>query len=621
MCGIAGFAGLGDQADLRSMTRALSHRGPDAESLYSDPCEPVHLGHRRLAVVDLDGGSQPMWTTDSSIGVVFNGEIYNHAELRETLETRGHVFVSDHSDTEVLLHGYRQWGNDLVHHLNGMWAFALYDRAERRMLLSRDRFGQKPLYWWRERGVFAFASELTAIARHHRFEATIDPVAVRKYFGYGFIPAPRSIYRGVHKLPAGCNLTIELPNGKPAIRHWWRFCVEPDAALGHRGQAHLAEQLRERLESAVARRMVADVPVGVLLSGGIDSSSIAAIAARHRKPGELRTFSIGFDQTSFDESRYALSMARYIGSEHRSVRFTASHASGAWSEVASHLDEPMADVSLLPTQLLCGIARRDVTVALSGDGADELFAGYAPFRALRRAQWYQRLVPQPVHRAVMMMIGRLPTSHDYLSWDFKLKRTLGGLSHPPRMWNAAWMAPLAPGEIAELIAEPIDPEELFEEAIDAWDESRRLTLVDRSLQFFTRLYLSDDILTKVDRASMAHGLEVRSPFLDIDLVDLARRIPSAWKLRHGQPKWILRKAVEPWLPAEIAQRTKQGFGIPISSWIAKSTPPFDKQPRSAFARKRLEAHKSRRGDHRLYLYAQWLLDGFQDRHPNENTPA
>ncbi len=613
MCGIAGFAGRGDIADLRAMTRALSHRGPDAENLWSDPSESVFLGHRRLAVVDLAGGSQPMWTADRIVGVVFNGEIYNHAELREDLEARGHRFASDHSDTEVLLHGYRQWGEDLVHHLNGMWAFAIYDRSKRRLLLSRDRFGQKPLYWWRERGVFGFASELSAIEQHSRFDASIDPVAVQKYFGYGFIPAPRSIYRGVHKLAAGSNLTIELPGGEPEVRRWWRFTLEPDAALARRGPEQVAEELRERFETAVARRMIADVPVGVLLSGGFDSSAVAAVAARHRKPGELHTFSVGFDQDSFDESSFAQTMARYIGSEHHSVKFTADHARRVWPEIAGHLDEPMADASLLPTQLLCGIARRDVTVALSGDGADELFAGYAPFQALRRAQWYQRLVPRPIHRAVQLMVGRLPTSHSYLSWDFKLKRTLAGLSYPPRLWNPVWMAPLAPREIAELIAEPVDPEQLFEEAIEAWDESRRLSLVDRSLQFFTRLYLSDDILTKVDRASMAHGLEVRSPFLDIELVDLARRIPSGWKLKHGQSKWILRQAFADWLPNEITQRSKQGFGIPISTWIAEANPPFDAAPNSSFGKERLEAHRNRSADHRLYLYAQWLLDSFESR--------
>ena len=612
MCGIAGFAGRGDVQDLRRMSAALVHRGPDGDGAWSDPDGGVHLAHRRLSVVDLETGAQPMWTSDGALGVVFNGEIYNHRELRAELEAAGHHFASDHSDTEVLLHGWRAWGEDLLPRMNGMWAFALLDRERRRIFLSRDRFGQKPLYWTRRPGLFAFASEARALVAHADVPAELSPLAIRKYFAFGYVPAPHAIYRGVWKLPAGANLQIALPDGEPVVSQWWEFRLEPeDAPPG--GPDAWAQEVREKLERAVARRIVADVPVGVFLSGGIDSSGVAAAAARNTKPGELRTFSIGFEDASFDESRPAAQVARLLGSDHQLTYFSAERARGAWPGIASRLDEPLADASLLPTFVLCEAARKAVTVALGGDGADELFAGYDPFRALHAASLYARAVPRPLHAAVKLMASLLPVSHRNLSFDFKLKRTLGGLSYDSRLWNALWMAPLEPREIAELLDEPVDTEELYAEAIAAWDAAEGLGLVDRTLQFFTRLYLQDDILAKVDRASMLNGLEVRSPFLDIELVDLVRRLPADCKLRGGETKWLLKRALEPWLPDAVRHRAKKGFGVPVATWLAEGQPPFDGDFAGDFASARLAEHRAGRADHRLYLYAQWVLDHFGGR--------
>jgi asparagine synthase (glutamine-hydrolysing) len=612
MCGIAGFVGRGDAGDLRRMSAALAHRGPDAEGHWSDPDGGIYLAHRRLSVVDLESGAQPMWTPDGAVGVVFNGEIYNHRELRAELETAGHRFVSDHSDTEVLLHGWRAWGEELLPRLNGMWAFALLDRERRRLFLSRDRFGQKPLYWTRRPELFAFASEARALVAHPAVPADLSPAAVRKYFAYGYVPAPHAIHEGVWKLPAGASLQLALPDGEPVVSQWWEFRLEPDEAPPG-GPDAWAQAVREKLERAVARRIVADVPVGVFLSGGIDSAAVAAAAARSTKPGELRTFSIGFEDPSFDESRQAARVARLLGADHRLSYFSADRARQAWPEIASRLDEPLADASLLPTFVLCEEARREVTVALGGDGADELFAGYDPFRALRAATLYARAVPRPVHAAIRMMAGRLPVSHSNLSFDFKLKRTLGGLSHERRLWNALWLAPLEPREIAELLGAPVDPEELYSEAIAAWDAADGLSLVDRTLQFFTRVYLQDDILAKVDRASMLHGLEVRSPFLDVELVDLVRRLPADCKLRGGETKWLLKRALEPWLPEAVRHRPKKGFGVPVGAWLAEGQPPFDGGFEGGFARQRMAEHRAGRADHRLYLYAQWVLDRFGGR--------
>jgi len=613
VCGIAGFLGRGEALDLRRMTDALAHRGPDGEGSWRDPELALWLGHRRLAVLDPAGGRQPMQTPDGDLVVVFNGEIYNCAELRAELLARGHRFASDHSDTEVLLHGYRAWGEGLLPRLEGMWAFALYDRARRRLWLARDRFGKKPLFWTRRRDCFAFASELGALVRHRAVEARLSPRALRKYFAHGYVPAPGSLYEGIEKLEAGCELRLDAPDGPPRTQRWWAFSLEPaDPPPG--GPELWAEDLRERLERAVRRRLVADVPVGILLSGGLDSSGIAALAARSAKPGELRTFSVGFDAASFDESREARRVADALGTRHRAIGFGADAARAALADVLARLDEPLADASLLPATLLCRSARREVTVALGGDGADELFAGYAPFRALRLAELYARLVPRPLHAAVRLLAAHLPTSHAYLSPAFRMQRALVGLSHPPRLWNPIWLAPLEPREIAELLGEPVATEEVYSEAIAAWEASAGGSLVERTLVFFTRLYLENDILVKMDRAGMLHSLEVRSPYLDREVVELARRLPTCWKLHRGESKRLLRRALAPLVPADVIRRPKQGFGVPVGEWLAAGWDPLaGRDPRvgAAFWTRRLAEHRAGRADHRIYLYAHAVLDGWQ----------
>jgi asparagine synthase (glutamine-hydrolysing) len=613
VCGIAGFVGRGDSEDLRRMSAALVHRGPDGEGSWRDPLDPVWLAHRRLAVVDPAGGGQPMSTPDGDLVVVFNGEIYNHAELRRELEARGHRFASDHSDTEVLLHGYRAWGASLLERLEGMWAFALYERRCRRLWLARDRFGKKPLFWTRQHGCFAFASELAALLCHRAVEARLSPLALRKYFAHGYVPSPGSLYAGIQKLAAGSELWLDAPDAPPRTRRWWEFSLAPEEPLAG-GPDAWAEDLRERLGRAVRRRMIADVPVGILLSGGIDSSGIAALAASASKPGELRTFSVGFEEASFDESRHAEHVASALGARHRAIGFRADAARAAFDEILTRLDEPLADPSLLPATLLCRAARRDVTVALGGDGADELFAGYAPFRALRAAGLYARLVPKPLHAAIRLLAARLPTSHAYLSLDFRVKRALAGLSYPARLWNPLWLAPLAPDEIAELLGEPAPVEDVYSEAIEAWDAMPGGSLVDRTLVFFTRLYLENDVLVKMDRAGMLHGLEVRSPYLDREVVELARRLPTRWKLHRGETKRLLRRALAPLVPPEVLRRPKQGFGVPIGAWLAAGWDPLAGRGirlGADFYARRLAEHRAGRADHRLYLYAHAVLAGWQ----------
>ena len=608
MCGIAGFVGEGDQGDLERMTRRLAHRGPDAEGFHVHQSDGVHFGHRRLSIIDLACGAQPMCTVDGHCVIIFNGEIYNHLELRNQLETLGCVFQSDHSDTEVLLHGYCVWGEQIVQMLNGMWAFALWDTRKRRLFLSRDRFGKKPLFWFRSGGTLAFASELTALAEHARCPRNVSRRALQKFFAYALVPAPHSLIEGVWKLPAGHNLTLDA-GGEPVVRRYWRFEIEPDEGMMRRSRNELAEELLETLERAVKRRLMADVPLGVFLSGGIDSTAVAALAARHTGAERLRTFSIGFNEPTFDESAYAMRAAEFLGTDHRSEILDLDKACDVLPGILQQLDEPQGDNSLLPTWLLSRFTRRYVTVALGGDGGDELFAGYDTFRGLNMAAWYARVVPRPVHGALRALAGRLPVSHANLSFDFKIRRGMRGASHQALYWNPVWLGALEPEEIARLFGEPIEPEELYSEAVEAWDSCRQPNLVDRTLQFYTELYLQDGILAKVDRASMMHGLEARSPFLDLEVANFARRLPHGLKIRGGITKYLLKKALEPLLPLEIIYRKKKGFGTPVGEWFRSER--LRPQGDGRLLEEKFEAHRAGRADERLYLwcqlcYGEWL---------------
>jgi asparagine synthase (glutamine-hydrolysing) len=609
MCGIAGFLGRGDADDLQRMTDALVHRGPDAGGHWSDPERGLWLGHRRLSVIDHAGGAQPMWTADAALGITFNGEIYNHEALRSELESRGHLFQSSHSDTEVLLHGWREWGAALLERLNGMWAFALVDRRRDTLVLSRDRFGQKPLYYAERPGCFVFASELAALTRHPEVSRGLSREGMLKYYAYGFIPAPHSMLEGVSKLEPGGLIEVPLRGGAALVSRWWEFRIEPETTP--RSHDDLADELRDRLERAVARRMVADVPVGVFLSGGIDSSAVAALARHGPHGDQLRTYAIGFEDPSFDESRWATRVALHLGTRHRSTNFSMSRARESLRELAAKLDEPIADASLGPTSLLCQEARTEVTVALGGDGGDELFAGYDPLRVLGLASHWKRLVPGPVHEAVRTLISHLPVSHRNLSLDFLAKRTLRGLSYPEAMWHPIWLGCIEPREFSDFIAGPVDIDSVYSEAIDAWDACQG-PLVDKSLTFFTRLYLSGDILPKVDRASMQHALEVRSPFLDIELVDFARRLPHDLKLRQGETKWLLKRAMKGLIPDDVILRPKKGFGMPIGAWLQEGLLGAAEPPGSfhapAFTERMRYEHGSGAADHRQFLFASWLAD-------------
>ncbi len=585
MCGIAGFIGRGDTRDLARMSAALEHRGPDGYGEWTDPQHGFYLAVRRLAILDRESAAQPMRAPHQPIVVAYNGEIYNHAELRRELEQAGSRFVTNHSDTEVLLNGYREWGPALTTRLNGMWAFAIYDSCRHTLVLSRDRFGQKPLFYSAQNGTFAFASELTALLQHPAIDRSVSSLSVQKYFAYGFIPAPQSLYQHIFKLPAGCNLLVDTRTLATNVSRYWDFALEEDDSPDDaRTESALAERLRFLLRDAVRRQFQADVPVGVFLSGGIDSSALSYFAAQ-QTPHPIDTFSIGFDHPAFDETDQALSVSALLGTRHTVKRLSSADARCVLPRIASVLDEPIGDSSIVSTHVLCEVARQKVTVALGGEGADELFGGYDPFRALRLARLYSQLVPKPVHRAIRLVAARLPSRSGYMPLDYRLTRMLRGLSYPPALWNPTWIGPLEPSELQDCFEDCASIESIYSEAIDLWDSSRQSGLVEKTMQFYVKLYFQDDILAKVDRAGMMNSLET---------------------------KYLFKQAMRPLLPASIVDQRKHGFAVPMAQWLREGwlVPPTGTEPggpRPEFVNRNLTAHRLGAENNAVFLWSLWLL--------------
>jgi asparagine synthase (glutamine-hydrolysing) len=546
-----------------------------------------------------------MANADGSLVVVFNGEIYNHADLRRQLEALGHRFVSDHSDTEVLLHGYAAWGEALPQHLDGMFAFAIWDRPRRRLFCARDRFGEKPFYYAGQENLFAFGSEITALHAHGQINAELDPEGVQKFFAYGYVPAPGTIYRRIRKLEPGGTLTFDLDTRKIRLARYWRFSIDAEEDAPASKIPALTEELRALLTAAVTRRMEADVPLGVFLSGGIDSTAILALASKARS--QVSSFTIGFRESSYDESAFARAAASSIGSRHHERIVDLTHARAELDGLLSKLDEPFADPSVVPTHILARFAREQITVALSGDGSDELFAGYDPFSALAPATLYRRFVPARMNGFLRAVAGKLPRSNRNMSLDYRLRRALRGVSHPPCLWNPVWLGPLAPEDFKACFEKPLPPEALFAEAINAWNSSSSHNPVDRTLEFYTNFYLPEMILAKADRASMHASLESRAPFLDRDLVEFCRRLPHGYKMRGGQRKFLLKEALRGVVPDFVLARRKKGFGIPLIDWLGSLEPagaPFAPDGmRPGFVRDRWRGFHDKTEDERLFLWA------------------
>ncbi len=570
MCGITGWANLdsrkpppeGARDLLHSMCERMVHRGPDSEGLMV--ATGAALGVRRLAIIDLVTGEQPAYNEDESVAVILNGEIYNYRELRRDLEKRGHNFRSQ-SDTEVLPHLYEEYGVGMVERLNGMFAFALWDSRRRRLFIARDRFGEKPLYWGVFDNTLLFASEPKVLLAHPDVKSSLNLQALRQYLSFDYVAAPLSIYEGINKLPAAHTLTLE--DGKIVTRSYW--CLSYKTQQPPPTETEAAEHLRELLSDSVRMRLVSDVPLGVLLSGGVDSSTIAAFAVRASSEA-VKTFSISFAESSFDESLYARAVAKFLGTDHHEERLSANLAANLVGEIGSWMDEPFSDPSLVPTYLLSRFTRKHVTVALGGDGGDELFAGYPMYRGHRVAELYSR-VPGFLRTGIIEPLVRvLPVKTKNLSFDYKATRFITGTKYDRVARHHVWFGSFTPDEQKSLLTSEVLREtdsDIYRDARAMWAECDSTDVVERMQSLDTRLYLAEDILTKVDRASMSVSLEVRAPFLDPRVAEFAASLPANYKLRGRKTKYILKRAVEDYLPPFVTRRRKKGFGVPVAEWL------------------------------------------------------
>jgi asparagine synthase (glutamine-hydrolysing) len=568
MCGITGIADLNGPVHpevLQRMANTLRHRGPDDESYYIPVPKAggaaVGFGFRRLAIIDLGGGRQPMSNEDGSIWIVCNGEIYNHAVLRLELEAKGHKFRT-HSDIEALLHLYEELGPDCVTKAHGMFALAIWDVRKQTLFLARDRLGKKPLYYRHTATQLLFGSEVKALLMHPDCPRELDHKNLSKYLAYEFVPSPHCIFKGIHKLPAGHWLTWQ--NGQTLVRRYWNLKFSNGA--DNRTENEIAEELGARLKEAVRARLISDVPLGVFLSGGLDSSSVVAMMAELMPPSQIKTFAIGFEEKSFDESAHARRIATFFGTDHREQMLQSRTLLDILPEVAAFLDEPLGDASIIPTYLLSKFTRQHVTVALGGDGGDELFAGYPTFQAHRLAQFYK--VPRAIHERLLRPLAeRLPVSNDNFSFDFKLKRFLRGIGPRPEIRDQIWLGSFTPAEQRVLLQGNAPEIDAYDDIVEEEKNCGSSNTLERLIYLYCKFYLQDCILTKVDRASMACSLEVRAPFLDHTFVEFAHAIPSHLKLKGLTTKYILKKAMHNKLPPEIVGRRKKGFGLPVGKWF------------------------------------------------------
>lgn len=575
MCGIAGVlrfdGGPVDAGLVKAMTDSLAHRGPDGEGTYISG--PVGLGHRRLAIIDLSAaGRQPMSNEDESVWVIFNGEIYNFRELRRELEAHGHGFRSA-TDTEVVIHAYEEWGSECVHRFNGMFAFALWDGRQRRLWLVRDRLGVKPLFFALLPTGLVFGSEIKAVLSHPAVERRVDYEALAYYLALNYTPAPFTLFAAVRQLLPGQYLFADATGVLKEVQYWDLVYHEST----RRGERACIEEFTALLEDSVRLRLVSDVPFGAFLSGGVDSSGVTYLMSRNMSV-PVKTFTIGFGEPSFDELAYARAVARALRTDHHE-RTVRADAAAVLPRLVWHAEEPTADSSMVAVYYLAQESRKAVTMVLSGDGADEILAGYETYQAAYLCRLYRLLPAWFRRRVVAALVRALPVSDSKVSWDFKLRRFVSGAERPVEDAHAAWRMIFDAETRGRLLRPLQDHPEAKADVLDLYRAmfaraSARHPL-NRLLYVDTRFYLPNDMLVKVDRMTMAHGLEAREPYLDYRLVEFAAGVPPRLKLKHlRHKKYLLKASLAGKLPREVLWRKKQGFNVPNARWIKGELRPF-----------------------------------------------
>src|SRR5215471_19127943 len=637
MCGISGVAGTlrAARGTLQAMNDALRHRGPDGEGFFWPEADEVGLAMRRLAIIDLTTGDQPIFNEDGSVCVVYNGEIYNFPELRQDLEARGHTFATQ-ADTEVIVHAYEEFGPACVERLWGMFALAVWDSRAKRLLLARDRLGKKPLLYSLTpdaRGI-AFGSEMQSLLAHPSVPREVDPSAIDDYLTYLYVPAPNTIYRDVRKLPPGHRLIWQA--GHVTLEPYWQVHFGDKLRLT---EDEALEQFGALFRDAVRRRLMSDVPLGAFLSGGMDSSSVVAEMSEN-KAAPVKTFSIGFGERDFDELRYARQVAERFGTEHYELT-VEPHALEILPELVRHYGEPYGDSSAVPTYYVSQLTRQHVTVALNGDGGDELLAGYERHWAARIAARYDTIPGVVRHGLIRPLIPLLPEPRQRRAFLRRAKRFMTAAHLPVLDRYLHWVGAYSPSQKAALYTDEF-AFGLRSNASGRWLQEAlapepRLDPVDAVLRADTLLYLPGDLLAKVDIASMANSLEARSPFLDHRMIELCAALPSAYKLKGRTSKWLLRRLMQDRLPPDILRRPKMGFGVPVGEWLrGELRPLLDDTLLSARAvgrgffdphavRAMVDEHVSRRADRAAHLWALLMLElwlrEFVDARPTAATES
>jgi asparagine synthase (glutamine-hydrolysing) len=568
MCGICGF-NWNDKDLISAMNDSLEHRGPDQTGIFCD--DSISLGFRRLSIIDLtEHGSQPMFNEDKTVCLIFNGEIYNFQKLRPELINRGHIFRGK-SDSEVILHAYEEYGIGCVHRLQGMFAFAIYDLKRKFLFIARDRIGIKPLYYYHKKGKLLFASEIKAILQDKTLPREVNDQAIYDYLGFEFVPAPQTMFRDISKLPSGHYLTLQ--DGTLEIKEYWDLCMASSPTTLTFEEA--VEKQKELLNDAVKSHLISDVPLGVFLSGGLDSSSIVALMRRHIS-GPIKTFTIGYHDKTFSELDFAAIVAKHCETEHQVLMLDDIKPEYV-EKTLYHLDEPMTDLSTVPLYLLCKQAREQVTVCLSGEGADESYAGYDRFKAAKMAAWFN-LIPESIRKNVIgTLVGMLPDQAQKKGAINMLKRFVEGANLPAEGDHLRWQYFSSEQQTRNLFTQKFldvitsDPFRLVRKYAERCKDA---DTVNRQIYLDMRFMMTDSVLMKVDKMSMASSLEVRVPLLDHVLVEFLASLPGEWKLHGMTTKYIFRSALEELLPKEIVHRGKQGYSLPVKHLLRGDMKPY-----------------------------------------------
>ncbi len=569
MCGICGYINLDkkpitDLDTIKNMAASLTHRGPDDEGFFVK--DNVALGHRRLSVIDLETGHQPLFNKERDLAIVYNGEAYNFPELKEVLLKKGYEFRTS-SDTEVVLNAFDQWDSGAFEKINGMFSLAIWDDKEKKLILARDRFGKKPLYYARFENVFLFASEIKSILKHPSVKKEIDTGGMLKYFAYDYIPNPHTIFKNISKLEPGYYALLS-ENRLEKNRYW---NIRFDESHKDLNIGEYEETFRELLKKSVKRRLISDVPLGVFLSGGLDSSCVVAMMAELMPSKSIKTFTIGFKDRRFDESGDARIVADHFKTDHYEQVIDVKEMLDVLPHILGMLDEPFADYSIIPTYIVSRFARKYVTVALGGDGGDEFFAGYPSFIAHKISRVLRKI---PFSTASLAMASKVAGGRSsYMTTGFKLRRYQRGMDYPEAIRHQVWIGSFPPNEQMKLLSHDfrkfLKDESLYDESYHYMKDVEDLNYINRVNYLYAKTYMTDDILTKVDRASMAVSLEVRAPFLDPDFIRFATSIPTQLKLKGFTNKYIVKRAMAGRLPSRILHKPKHGFAAPVGQWFKK----------------------------------------------------